>query len=88
MVPSQTPRTDSRQLDVFVLVCMIDAAEAEDKPYMFNVAYLDLKNAFPHTDRPILWVKLAKLGTCGSMIEWLKRLYDRIQYIVRQDAYF
>ncbi|KAJ7158971.1 hypothetical protein C8R43DRAFT_835404, partial [Mycena crocata] len=53
--------------NVFVLLCMIDTAEALGKP--FYVAYLDLKNAFPGTDRPTLWVKLAKLRISGPMIE-------------------
>ncbi|KAJ7185043.1 hypothetical protein C8R46DRAFT_833069, partial [Mycena filopes] len=51
----------------FVLLCLIDKAEAEGKP--LYVAYLDLKNAFPGTDRSTLWVKLAKLGIAGPMID-------------------
>ncbi|KAJ7127264.1 hypothetical protein C8R43DRAFT_897521, partial [Mycena crocata] len=50
----------------FVLLCLIDKAEALGKP--LYVAYLDLKNAFPGTDRSTLWVKLAKLGISGPMI--------------------
>jgi hypothetical protein len=64
----------------FVLLCLIDKVQALNKPSY--VAYLALKNAFPGTDRSTLWVKLAKLGISGPMIEWLKCLYDRIRYIV------
>jgi hypothetical protein len=68
----------------FVLLCLIDKAEELKKP--LYVAYLDLKNAFPGTDRSTLWVKLAALGISGPMIEWLKCLYGRIRYIVRLDG--
>jgi hypothetical protein len=70
----------------FVLLCLIDKAEDLGKP--LYVAYLDLKNAFPGTDRSTLWVKLAKLGISGPMIRWLKLLYDKIRYIVRLDGRF
>jgi hypothetical protein len=70
----------------FVLLCLIDKAQELKKP--LYVAYLDLKNAFPGTDRPTLWVKLAKLGVSGPMIEWLKCLYDGIRYIVRLDGQY
>ncbi|KAJ6467641.1 hypothetical protein C8R47DRAFT_990337, partial [Mycena vitilis] len=53
--------------NVFVLLCLIDKAQSENKP--LYVAYLDLKNAFPGTDRSTLWVKLALLGVSGPMIE-------------------
>ncbi|KAJ6549955.1 hypothetical protein B0H19DRAFT_889939, partial [Mycena capillaripes] len=51
----------------FVLLTLIDKAEELDKP--LYVAYLDLRNAFPGTDRSTLWVKLAKLVMSGPMIE-------------------
>ncbi|KAJ7032921.1 hypothetical protein C8F04DRAFT_958347, partial [Mycena alexandri] len=51
----------------FVLLCLIDKAQALGKP--LYVAYLDLKNAFPGTDCSTLWVKLAKLGIAGPMID-------------------
>jgi hypothetical protein len=70
----------------FVLLCLIDKAQDLNKP--LYVAYLDLKNAFPGTDRSTLWVKLVKLGISGPMIEWLKCLYDRIHYIVRLDGQY
>ncbi|KAJ7208418.1 hypothetical protein B0H12DRAFT_995449, partial [Mycena haematopus] len=53
--------------NVFVLSCVIDKADALQKP--LYVAYLDLKNAFPGTDRATLWVKLASMGISGPMIE-------------------
>jgi hypothetical protein len=72
--------------NVFVLLCLIDKAQSENKP--LYVAYLDLKNAFPGTDRSTLWVKLAIMGVSGPLIEWLKILYDRIVYLVRLDGQF
>jgi hypothetical protein len=72
--------------NVFVLLSVIDTVESEDVP--FYVAYLDLKNAFLHTDRPTLWVKLAMLGISGPLIEWLKCLYERICYIVHLEGHF
>ena len=72
--------------NVFVLICLIDKAYDLNKP--LYVAYLDLKNAFPGTDRSTLWVKLAAMGISGPMIEWLKILYDRIRYLVRLDGRF
>jgi hypothetical protein len=53
--------------NVFVLLCLIDKAQSLKKP--LYVAYLDLKNAFPGTDRSTLWVKLATMGISGPMIE-------------------
>jgi hypothetical protein len=70
----------------FVLLCLIDKAQDLNKP--LYIAYLDLKNVFPETDRSTLWVKLAKLGISGPMIEWLKCLYDRIQHIFRLDGQY
>ncbi|KAJ6603333.1 hypothetical protein DFH09DRAFT_899117 [Mycena vulgaris] len=61
----------------FVLLCLIDKANALNKP--LYLAYLDLKNVFPGTDRSTLWIKLANLGISGPMIEWLKHLYERIR---------
>ncbi|KAJ7101520.1 hypothetical protein B0H15DRAFT_762452, partial [Mycena belliarum] len=52
--------------NVFVLSCLIDKAHNSNKP--LYVAYLDLKNAFPATDRSTLWVKLAAMGISGPMI--------------------
>jgi hypothetical protein len=60
-------------------VFVIDKAYDLNKP--LYVVYLDLKNAFPGTDRSTLWVQLA-------MIEWSKILYDRIRYLVRLDGRF
>ncbi|KAJ7165482.1 hypothetical protein C8R43DRAFT_816732, partial [Mycena crocata] len=53
--------------NVFVLICLIDKAYDLNKP--LYVAYLDLKNVFPGTDRSTLWVKLAAMGISGPMIE-------------------
>ncbi|KAJ7156264.1 hypothetical protein C8R46DRAFT_828836, partial [Mycena filopes] len=53
--------------NVFVLICLID--KAYEMNVMLYVAYLDLKNTFPGTDRSTLWVKLALMGISGPMIE-------------------
>lgn len=60
----------------FVLLCLSTRPRRQALNNLY-VAYLELKNAFPGTDRSTLWVKLAKLGISGPMIEWLKCLYDR-----------
>jgi hypothetical protein len=62
-----------------VLLCLIDKAQKLNK--LLYVASLDLKNAFPGTDRSTLCVKLPTMGISGPMIEWLKILYDRIRYL-------
>lgn len=71
--------------NVFVLLCLINKVQSLNKP--LYAAYLDLKHAFPGTDRSSLWV-LATMGISGPMIEWLKILYDRIRYLVRLDGRF
>ncbi|KAJ7844996.1 hypothetical protein B0H14DRAFT_3455221 [Mycena olivaceomarginata] len=69
----------------FVLLCLIDKAEALGKP--LYVAYLDFKNAFRGTDRSTLWGKLEKLGITGPMIEWLKNLvsFTDMLWLVKYD---
>jgi hypothetical protein len=60
---------------------MADRAHADGKP--LYVAYIDLKNAFPVTNRDTLWVKLHTFGMSGRVIDWLKLLYSKMEYMVR-----
>jgi Reverse transcriptase (RNA-dependent DNA polymerase) len=47
------------------------------------VVYMDLKNAFPSTDRPTLWIKLHEMGFRGVMIDWVKMVYNHMRYIIK-----
>ncbi|KAJ7081803.1 hypothetical protein B0H15DRAFT_786121, partial [Mycena belliarum] len=49
----------------FVLRCIRDWARAHGKTVY--VAAIDATNAFPSTDHPTLWLKLAKLGMAGPV---------------------
>jgi hypothetical protein len=53
-------RTNNNPL---ILQAMADKAHADGKP--LYVAYIDLKDAFPATNRDTLWVKLNTLGMSG-----------------------
>lgn len=68
----------------FTLRCAIDRARADGKN--FYVAYIDLKNAFPSTDIPTLWCKLYNAGISGPLFDWLRMLYARMSYVVRDSS--
>ncbi|KAF9016212.1 hypothetical protein BDZ89DRAFT_899999, partial [Hymenopellis radicata] len=51
----------------FVLRAAIDRARAEGKTLF--VAFVDLKNAFPATDIPTLWMKLYNAGVSGPLFD-------------------
>ncbi|KAF7342021.1 RNA-directed DNA polymerase from mobile element jockey [Mycena venus] len=68
----------------FILRCSIDRARAKGKP--LYVAFLDLTNAFPSTDLPTLWMKLYAAGVSGPLFDWLRMLYARMSYVVRQGS--
>ena len=70
----------------FILRCLAEKAHSIKKP--LYVVYMDLKNAFPSTDRSTLWVKLHEMGFRGIMIDWVKMIYDRMKYIVRLGGEF
>jgi hypothetical protein len=44
---------------------------------------VDATNAFPSTDHPTLWLKLLKMGMGGAIFDWLRMLYQRMEYYVR-----
>jgi hypothetical protein len=67
--------------NLFILRTMTDRAVQQGMP--LYVAYIDLHNAFPATNRPTLWVKLNALGISGKIIDWLKMLYDKMVYMVK-----
>ncbi|KAJ3846584.1 hypothetical protein EV368DRAFT_14903, partial [Lentinula lateritia] len=50
-----------------ILRTMVDKAEALGNPLYF--AYMDWTNAFPSTDRSVMWIKLFSLGVKGPMID-------------------
>ncbi|KAF7374664.1 RNA-directed DNA polymerase from mobile element jockey [Mycena sanguinolenta] len=68
----------------FILRCAIDRARAEGK--LLYVAFVDLKNAFPSTDLPTLWMKLYAAGVSGPLFDWLRMLYARMSYVVRHGS--
>ncbi|KAF9022405.1 hypothetical protein BDZ89DRAFT_1196069, partial [Hymenopellis radicata] len=51
----------------FVLRAAIDRARADGKTLF--VAFVDLKNAFPATDIPTLWMKLYTAGVAGPLFD-------------------
>ncbi|KAJ3546978.1 hypothetical protein NM688_g5451 [Phlebia brevispora] len=68
----------------FVLRTAIEWARAHH--CSLYVAFVDLTNAFPSVDQPTLWLKLAQCGIQGPLIDWLRMLYDRMQYMVRHEG--
>lgn len=68
----------------FVVRCAIDKARAEGKN--LHVAFVDLTNAFPSTDLPTLWIKLFNAGVAGPLFDWLRMLYARMSYVVKQGS--
>ncbi|THU76541.1 hypothetical protein K435DRAFT_606534, partial [Dendrothele bispora CBS 962.96] len=51
----------------FILRTAIDEARATGRP--LYAVYIDLKNAFPSTDLPTLWVKLFQNGMSGPLFD-------------------
>lgn len=66
----------------FILRCLAEKAESQGKTLF--VGLIDLKNAFPSTDRSTLWVKLHCMGISGPLLDWLKMLYREMTYMVKQ----
>ncbi|VDB94243.1 unnamed protein product [Peniophora sp. CBMAI 1063] len=67
--------------NALVLRCLMEKAHAMKTP--LYVAFVDVTNAFPSTDRDLLWVKLHRMGVSGTMLHWLRNLYRCMSYIVR-----
>jgi hypothetical protein len=64
----------------FILQCMVEHACAEG--HTLWVAFLDIMNVFPSTNRDMLWLKLYKMGICGKLFDWMRMLYGRMEYAV------
>jgi hypothetical protein len=65
----------------FILRCVKEWACA--KGLTIYVAAIDATNAFPSTDHPTLWLKLLRMGMGGALFDWLRMLYQRMEYYVR-----
>jgi hypothetical protein len=65
----------------FVLRTAIEKARAEGK--VLYITFIDLKNAFPSTHLPTLWSKLFSNGVSGPLFDWLRMLYARMAYVMR-----
>jgi hypothetical protein len=59
------------------------AASARKNLY---VAFIDLQNAFPSVNRPLLWSKLESLGASGPLLDLLHHLYSRMEYLCQLDS--
>jgi hypothetical protein len=79
----KTYRTNN---NTFVLRCMIERARAEGRTLW--VAFLDITNAFPSTNRNLLWVKLYNLGISGKLFDWMRMLYGKMEYVVTQGGQY
>ncbi|KAF5374622.1 hypothetical protein D9615_008976 [Tricholomella constricta] len=64
----------------FILRCAIERARASGKSVY--IAFIDLENAFPSTDIPLLWTKLYRKGVAGPIFDWLRTLYADMNYIL------
>ncbi|KAF5381226.1 hypothetical protein D9757_007888 [Collybiopsis confluens] len=73
-----TYRTTNNPL---ILKTLIDKAASQKRPLYF--AYMDWRNAFPTTHRPMLWIKLASMGVKGPIIDWLRMMYRKMEYVVK-----
>ena len=63
---------------------MIDRCRADGDTVF--LAFMDLTNAFPSTDRSTLWRKLYNHDARGPMLDWVRMLYDRMEYAVATGA--
>ncbi|PSR99181.1 hypothetical protein PHLCEN_2v4184 [Hermanssonia centrifuga] len=81
--PSQNGfRTKHRTSNnAFVLRSAIE--KAASKGQLLYTCFIDLRNAFPSVDQPTLWRKLHNWGASGPIIDWLRMLYSRMNYIIR-----
>jgi hypothetical protein len=65
----------------FILRCVKEWAQAQRRT--LYVATVDATNAFISTDHPTLWLKLLRMGMGGAIFDWLRMLYQRMEYYVR-----
>jgi hypothetical protein len=67
--------------NAFILKCATDRAKKEKRT--LHVAYMDISNAFPSTNRAALWNKLRRIGMGGKLFDWIRMIYDSMSYSVR-----
>lgn len=72
--------------NAFILRCAAERAAADGKPLF--VASVDLTNAFPSVDRPLLWLKLKSMGMSGPVFDLYRHIYDNMTYVVRMHDEF
>ncbi len=65
---------------VIMRIC-IEKARSLGRPLYMML--LDIENAFPSVDQAALWVKLSRLGAGGPLLDWLRRLYKDLRYVLR-----
>jgi hypothetical protein len=70
--------------NAFILRCAIDRARAEGKT--LYVMFADISNAFSSTEQSTLWLKLRSPGAGGMIFDWIRMVYERMDYIVRHDS--
>lgn len=68
--------------NVFILRTILEKYRSLDTPVY--VAFVDVSNAFPSTDRDILWVTLQRLGCVGPIIDWHAVLEHAIRCPARE----
>jgi len=66
--------------NAFILRSLIERARASNET--LHVAFVDISNAFPSTSHAVLWLKLEKYGLTGIYFDWLRMLYQRMEYVV------
>jgi hypothetical protein len=68
----------------FILRTAVEKARSEGK--VLYVVFIDLRNAFPSTHLPTLWLKLFRSGVLGPLFDWLRMLYARMSYVMRDGS--
>ncbi|VDB85252.1 unnamed protein product [Peniophora sp. CBMAI 1063] len=70
--------------NVFIMRTILEKYRPSKQPVY--VAFIDISNAFPSTDRDILFVKLQRMGCVGPVVDWLRRLYKDMAYVVQLEG--
>jgi hypothetical protein len=50
------------------------------------VMFVDISNAFPSTQQSTLWSKLRSLGAGGMSFDWIRMIYERMEYVVHHNT--
>jgi hypothetical protein len=72
--------------NVFILRTAIETSRAQGKQLF--VAFVDITNAFPSTDHPLLWLTLQDLNLTGRYFDWIRAVYQKLRYQVALDGQF